>query len=132
MSRGSSRGFTLVEALVAVALLAIGVVSTMSALGSMVRTEVGVRERERMLTLATAKLNELLATGDAQNALASGDFQDYEEDRYSWSADVQPTGIENLNALTVTVERLNDRDRSTTVEALMFTAPETGTGEEGQ
>jgi type II secretion system protein I len=120
------RGFTLVEALVAVAILTIGIVGAMGALGAMTRTEADARERETMQVLAAEKLEELLATGDAQNAMASGDFSDRQEDRYTWEADVQPTGVENLSALTVTVTKRRDQDNTYSIDGLMFVAPQTG------
>ncbi|MBS1719509.1 MAG: prepilin-type N-terminal cleavage/methylation domain-containing protein [Armatimonadetes bacterium] len=131
MNKGSLRrrlGLTLVEALVAVTLVAIGVVSALGAIAAINNGEVRIRDIEKMSQLANRKLDELVATGQITNTLGDGDFsQDYEPN-YKYSVDVQPSGIENLDAVTLTVSR-TDKDSNwptSKVNTLVFTAPVTG------
>jgi type II secretory pathway pseudopilin PulG len=99
-----SKAFTLVEALIAVAILIVGVVSVLAAMSALSRTEARALESERMHRLAISKYEELLATGELVGGTLSGDFADWNEDRYTWSADTMPTGIENLESVRVTVQ----------------------------
>lgn len=97
------------EAIVSVALLAVGIVAALSAISQMTKSEAIVQESERMRRLADEKLQELIATGDYQT-ITEGDFAERGENRYTWTAELQPTGVENLEALTVIVVRVNRRD----------------------
>lgn len=103
------RGFTLVEVIVSVALLAVGIVAVLSTIGHMTKTEAMVQEGERMRRLADEKLQELIGTGDYVT-LTDGDFSERGENRYTWTSALEPTGVESLESLTVTVVRVNRRD----------------------
>lgn len=103
------RGFTMVEALASVALLLVGIVAALSAIGSMTRAETFMREGERMRRLADQKVAELIATGDYQY-VSDGDFTDLGEDRYQFSVALEPTGVEGLEVVIVTVTNVNRRN----------------------
>jgi Tfp pilus assembly protein PilV len=116
-ARRARAAFTLIEALVAVALTAIGVVAVMGGMGALTRVE-----KERMQRLAIDKYHELSATGD--RTTSNGDFSDRNETRYVWTAAVEPTGVENLDQLTVTVRLTGaDREREEVVSGLVYQAP---------
>jgi len=121
------RGFTLIEAIVSVALLAVGIVAALSAIGQMTKTEGIVQEGERMRRLADEKLQELIATGDYQT-ITEGDFTERGENRYSWSTVLDPTGVENLESLTVTVVHVNRRDDSGYKASQLIYVPPVATG----
>lgn len=124
MSRSRPRrGFSIIEAIVAVALLGIGVASALGALGHLIQAETSSMERTRMVELAVEKMHELRATGDYTLAPLDGDFQDYGESLYSWTAELQPTGVENLDQFTVTVTRQESSGASETLNTLIFHAP---------
>jgi hypothetical protein len=116
-------GFTLIEALVSVVLLSVGIVASLTAIGHMIKGEALMQEGERMRRLADEKLSELVATGEYLY-LTEGDFADRSETRYTWTAELQPTGTENLQAFTVRVVHANRRD-DTGYEAaeLVFVPP---------
>jgi type II secretory pathway pseudopilin PulG len=119
-------GFTMVEALAAVALLAVGIVASLSALGAMTRAEGGMRESERMQRLADQKLQELIATGDWQ-FLTEGDFSEQAENRYLWTSTLEPSGVENMEVLSVTITRANRRDdEGYQATQLLYIPPEVG------
>lgn len=122
MSTASNRGFTLVEALVAIMLVGIGVVGAMRGFAVLGRTEASVRETERMQRLALQKYDELVGLGETTTA-QSGDFQDREETRYTWSLEVNPTGIENLDAVSLVVQRRNASGDGVRISGLKFTPP---------
>jgi type II secretory pathway pseudopilin PulG len=116
-------GFTIVEAVVAVALLGIGISAAIGALGRVISAETVIRERSQMSALAVEKISELRATGDYVNAPLEADFDDSDKDRFHWSADLQPTGVENLDRLSVTVSRVRGGKDSQTVSTLVYHQP---------
>jgi Tfp pilus assembly protein PilV len=123
------RGLSFIEALVAVALLGIGIAGAMGALGAMINADAIARERSDMARLAFAKIEELRATGDFALAPLSGDFEDLGESRYGWEATLDPTGIENLDQITVTVNKRNVRaSASEAVSTLVLRTPTSAVG----
>lgn len=102
-ARSRRRGFTLIEAMAAVALLGIGIAGAMGAIGSMTRTESQARLSEHLYTLAQEKLAELQATGQATTS-SNGTFEDQNEPDSTWTLDVNTSGITDLDAITLTVE----------------------------
>ena len=102
MSTGN-RAFTLVEALAAVVILAVGVSSVLHGFTVLGRTELRMRTAEKLQRLAEDKYDELMATGQTSQSGLNGDFSDIGENGYSWSLDVEPSGVDNLNSVVVTV-----------------------------
>lgn len=122
------RGFTMVEAIVSIALAGFGVAAVVGALGSINLAEANALEREHMQRLAVDKYDELIATGDYQTE-TSGNFSDRGDDNYDWSADLVTTGVEGLDELTVTVSRsAGDRDTEFTVSGLLYAVQTSSTG----
>ena len=126
------RGFTLIEAMAAVVLLGIGIVGSLTAFSSVIRTEDGIRETERMQRMAQAKLAELVATGDATTS-TDGDFTDEGEPDLTWKLEVNTSGITDLNAVSLTVSRGDAASATKSrVDTLVYTPPAaTGTATGG-
>ncbi|HRK23143.1 MAG TPA: type II secretion system protein [Fimbriimonadaceae bacterium] len=121
-----SRGFTMIEALASVALLLVGIVAALGAIGQMTRAEAHLQESERMRRLADRKVAELIGTGDYQY-ITEGDFTDLGDDRYQFSVTIEPTGVEGLEVVTVLVTRVNRRnDPGYDASQLVYIPPETG------
>jgi Tfp pilus assembly protein PilV len=132
MNRECKRaGFTLVEALVAVVLVAVGIVASLGAMGALSAAQSRSFERERIERLAVQKYDELVATGDYVAAGLSGDFTEWNQPGYVWDATVVPTGFENLEALEVTVRRATDEGPIGRASGLVFQPPVVGIGEGG-
>lgn len=123
MSIGRRRGFTLIEALVAVVLAAIGVTASVSAFSVLSKAQARSMEKERMIRLADAKFHELAAMGNLTNV--GGTFEDQGEQRYTWEATSEPTGIENVTQLTVSVSMSEStgREGSDTVQGAVYEEP---------
>lgn len=116
-------GFSLVEALVAATLAGIGVAAAVGAFGALSRGQARANEKERMVRLAVDKYDELAAMGSLTNV--GGTFADIGEDRYTWEAAVDTTGIENVSQLTITIslsESMN-REATETVTGLVYEEP---------
>jgi prepilin-type N-terminal cleavage/methylation domain-containing protein len=79
-------GFTLIEVLASAALVSVGLVACMSALGSMTHAEAIGREREAIANLAVEKYNEVVATTDLSQAnQLNGDFTDRNDQDHTWT-----------------------------------------------
>lgn len=132
MSRGSSRGFTLIEVLVAATLLAVGIAGVLSGLSGVARTQARAQESEHIQLLALRKLDELMATEQVQTNSLSGDFTDWGEPAtYQWTATVSTTGVQSLNTLTLTVSKqgADNTAPSTTLDTVYYQpATTTATG----
>ncbi len=118
------KGFTLVEGLVGIVLLSIGIVATIRGIGAIQLSDLRVKEKSRMITLASQKLDELVATSDSTNTNAqTGDFQDQFETKYTWKSEIATTSLTNLNAITITVERTDGFVQPVEVSATVFQPP---------
>lgn len=122
------RGFSLIEALVALVLAGGGIAALVSSMGVMQRSEARILLAEKMQRLAVEKLDEIVATQDT-NA-QSGDFQDRGENGFSWTVTDDTTSVENLEKITVQVKKDGDETAVQTVETLIYRPPAT-TGANG-
>jgi len=122
------RAFTLVEALAALVLLGVGIAAVVTAQGSLGRTESRMQELQVMARLAESKLAELMAT-EAASVSDSGDFTQEGDNDHEWELVVDPSGIENVNALRLIVRKANARanDPEYELNTLQFVAPGGGT-----
>jgi prepilin-type N-terminal cleavage/methylation domain-containing protein len=105
-------GFTLLEVLVAAVLLGVGIAAVLGGYSSIAQDEMRAREKEKMQQLAVDKFNELRAMTSSFTASDNGDFSDRGEPDLEWNLDVEPSGVQNLNAITVMVSRRNASDTS--------------------
>jgi prepilin-type N-terminal cleavage/methylation domain-containing protein len=79
------RGLTLVEVLATIVLMAIVLPATMQGISLCMATSVAARQRSEAAALAEAKLAELIATGDWQFGVLTGEFGEAWPE-YRWSA----------------------------------------------
>ena len=84
---GRRGGFTLVEVLAALLVIAIVLPTVMSAISLAATLAAITRDRNQATTLAQLKLNDLLLSGDWQTASLSGDFGN-DNPRFQWTATV--------------------------------------------
>lgn len=123
-----SKGFSLVEALAALVLLGVGIAAVVTAQGSLGRTESRMQELQVMARLAESKLSELMAT-EAANVSDSGDFTEEGDNDHEWEIIVDPSGIENVNAIRLIVRKTSGRtnDPEYELNTLQFVPPGDGT-----
>jgi len=97
-------GFTLLEVLVAVAILAIAMVAILKANVQSLDTLTRSRETSTASLLAAGKLAEVEAAGVAKWSELRGDFgEDYPD--YTWEVETSSTQVEGLVQVTVIVQR---------------------------
>jgi prepilin-type N-terminal cleavage/methylation domain-containing protein len=110
MRRRRGRGFTLIEVLAALLLMAVVMPVVMNGISLATRTSSTARRRDEAAGLAQAKLAEIIATGQWQNGNLSGDFSpDWPE--YRWEAALQAQMNSNIGISTteVTLQQLDLR-----------------------
>jgi hypothetical protein len=106
-------------------LVGIGITATMSGMAVLTKGDRLLLEREKMQRLALAKYQEIVSTNLIETADLKGDFTDQNIDDYEWEAATEPSGEENLEILTVTVNKVagTETDPQATVDGLVFTPP---------
>lgn len=109
----------LVEALAAVALIAVGVVAATKCLGGMAQARTRAADAEEMQRLAFRKYDEILAEQSLSTGEASGDFADVGESRFTWQASRTALGIGNLDSLRIEVTTRGDPRQTAEVQGLV-------------
>lgn len=94
--------FTLLEVLVALALLAIGLVGVMESVSQSLRQTKANADRAEAGTLAQQRLTELTLTTDLAPGTDEGEFGD-EHPGFRWRSSVESTEHDGLYRLSVTV-----------------------------
>jgi len=118
------QGFTLIEALVAVVLVAIGVVGVMSGIRSINQADSKARVADLLQRLAAQKLSTIGVMQDPSTDDQKGDFQDQGYPNITWTMDVQPSGADNVDQITITATR---GEAVQTIMGLVFVRPQTST-----
>ncbi|CAN1528130.1 Prokaryotic N-terminal methylation site [Fimbriimonadaceae bacterium] len=117
------RGFTLIEVLVAIILLGTGIAAVSLALGNVARNAARIEESASLNRLAARKLDELVATGEATNGNASGTFEEEGFPNVNWAITSEPSGVENLNTITITVSKEANDETGKQMSTLVFVPP---------
>ena len=117
---GSRAGFTLIEVLVAVAILAIAMVAILKANVQNLDALTKSRETTTASLLAASKLAEIEAAGVASWVESQGDFgEDYPE--FTWQVETTSTEVEGLERIAVIVQRSGGvAGREVRIEELML------------
>jgi general secretion pathway protein I len=115
-----AQGFTLLEVLVAVAILAIAMVAILKANVQSLETLTKSRETNTASLLAASKLAEIEAVGVENWSEMRGDFaEDYPD--YTWEVETSSTEVEGLVRVVVTVQRgETTSDSEVKIEELLF------------
>jgi general secretion pathway protein I len=104
LGRNKTSGLTLLEVLVAVAILAIAMVAILKANVQNLDALTKSRERTTSSLLAASKLAEIEAAGVANWGESQGDFgEDYPE--FTWQVETTSTGVDGLEQIAVIVQR---------------------------
>jgi len=115
------RGFTLVEVLATLVLLAVILPVAMRGIALDTRTAADARDRAEAASLAETKLSELLSSGAWQSGEQSGDFgADWPQ--YAWKVEVSDWEGSTLKLLSVRVEWTSrGQQRNASVSTLVYT-----------
>ena len=122
------RGFTLVEALVAVILCGVGVVAAMQALASLQKTNINAVHAERLLRLATNKIEEIGVTSPITETPTDGDFTDDGAPDATYNIDIQVGSVDGTYVVTITA---TDQVTQQSLSTVLFDATTTSTSGTG-
>ena len=111
-------GFTLIEVLIAVAVLSIAMVAVIKA--GLLSQDGLIRSNDAQegMALALAKLDEVEAAGPNAWSLLNGDFEDAEG--WRWELEISPTSLEVLHLVRIKVGRGKDDPRPARLERLLW------------
>ncbi|MCS6863129.1 MAG: type II secretion system GspH family protein [Abditibacteriales bacterium] len=114
--RPRQSGFTLLELMVALVILALGIVGLMRAVSQGMAATAQIRDVTTATTLAQMKMEELASHIADLPAESRGDFGD-EAPEFSWRAVAEETDIAGLKKITVFVFwQRGNRQQSVTLE----------------
>ncbi len=107
--------FTLIEVLVTAVIVAVAMVGVYGGIGVLSKVDSQAHTADLLQRLATEKIQdvELLATPSANGS--TGDFTDRGYPDITWSLDDQPSGVTNVDQITMTVTRGSDSQAVTTL-----------------
>ena len=93
------RGFTLLEVLVAAAVLAVGLIGTMELVSQCARSSQGIEDRARALMFARSKLEEILKEPTIQIGTDRGQGVDQDTD-FDWEMSIDQGPVQDLYVIT--------------------------------
>ena len=105
----ASRGFTLIEILAAVAVLAIALAAILSGMARYAENASYIREKTIALWVAHNRLTEIKIAGGWPDTGTSNDTVEMAGEKWKWNETVQSTPDDHLRRIDVTVQR-EDQD----------------------
>ena len=103
MKRSHTSAFTLVEVMVALAIIALSLTAVAAKMGRMIDTSNAMRERTYASWIAQNKITELRLANVIPEVTATSGEVEYANNTWDWRAVVSESGIENLYRVDVSV-----------------------------
>jgi general secretion pathway protein I len=101
----SSRGFTLIEVLVALAIAAMGLAAVLGVVTNASRNSVYLREKTLATWIGLNRVTELrLATTFPDVSRTDGDV-DFANDKWRWRQTITETGVDGMRRIDIAVRR---------------------------
>jgi len=115
MIRHRTNAFTLVEVMVALAIIALSLTAVAAKMGRMIDTSNAMRERTYASWIAQNKITELRLANVLPEVSATSGEVEYASTTWRWRAVISESGIENLFRVDVTIFYENGDDAVRTV-----------------
>lgn len=115
--RAGAHGFTLIEVLVALAVVAIGMLGVIQAVGFSAQTSSYLREKTIAHWVAMNRLTEARLLPDPPSEGKSSDTVEMAGLRWHWTMEVQPTLVESMRRIDITV-RMADGPEDSSLAAI--------------
>lgn len=109
------RGFTLIEVMVALVIVAFSLTTVAASIGQMIDTANTMRERTYASWIAQNKIVEMRLANVVPDVNATSGEIDYANTSWAWRAVVGETGVENLFRVDVTISYPGSDDEIFTV-----------------
>lgn len=117
---GRAGGFTLIEVVVALAIVALGMLALFGAVSDAANNVSYLRDRTFAAWLATDRIAELRLAGDFPSVDETGGEAELGGQRWQWTAVVQETPVAGLRRIDVRVRRADDPEDSSLAQATGF------------
>ncbi|MCP4301698.1 MAG: type II secretion system minor pseudopilin GspI [Gammaproteobacteria bacterium] len=108
MSHESEQGFTLVEVMVALTIVAFSLTAIAASMNQMIDAANTMRERTYASWIAQNKIAEMRLSDDPAEVSSTSGEVDYANSEWSWRAVVSETGIENFYRVDVSISHVGN------------------------
>ena len=108
-------GFTILEVMVALAIIALALTAVGAKMNHMIDTANAMRDRTFASWIAQNRITEIRLAGQIPEATTTSGEVEFAGVEWEWRAEVYETGIENLMRVEVSVSFLGDDDPVRTV-----------------
>ena len=115
MTRRSCSGFTLIEVMVALSIVALSLTAVTASISQMIDAAESMRNRTYASWIAQNRITELRLAADAPEVGSSNGEVQYANTDWSWRAVVAETGVDDLFRIDVSVSLAGSEDNIRTV-----------------
>lgn len=115
MSRAENSGFTLIEVVVAMAILGIGMLAVFKTIGDTVHNVDELRDRSFAEWIADNRITEIRISGDMPSVDETEGEVEFAGRQWQWTANVSQTQVQGLRRIDVSVRRDEDPENSSIV-----------------
>lgn len=119
-SSDPSRGFTLVEVLVALAIVSVGMLAVFKVIGDTANNVAYLRDRSFAAWIADNQLTELRLTGEMPSVDETKGQVEFAGRRWHWVQKVATTPVDGLRRIDVSVRREDDAEGSSLITIAGF------------
>ena len=102
----ASRGFTLIEVMVALAIVAFSLTAVAASMNQMIESANAMRDRTFASWIAQNKITEMRLAGVVPEVSTTSGELEYGNTEWAWEAVVSETGIENFMRVDVSVSHV--------------------------
>src|SRR5687767_1083087 len=120
MRRPESRGFTLIEVVVALAILGIGMLAVFKTIGDTVHNVDELRDRSFAEWIADNRITEIRISGEMPSVEETTGEVEFAGRRWHWVTTVSQTQVQGLRRIDVRVRRDEDRENASLVSLAGF------------
>ena len=114
------RGFTLIEVVVAMAIVALGLMAVFRVVNDTVNNASYLRDRTFATWIADNRLAEMRLAGEVPSVDETDGQVDYAGQAWRWTATVSQTPVENIRRIDVRVRRESDAEDSSLAKVTGF------------
>lgn len=115
MRHAESRGFTLIEVVVALAILGIGMLAVFKTIGDTVHNVDELRDRSFAEWIADNRITEMRISGEMPSVEETAGEVEFAGRQWHWLSKVSQTQVQGLRRIDVSVRRDDDPENSSIV-----------------